>query len=123
VKPASYRERDYTFGQRILTLRTAIGLTQAGLADLLKVTRYAVGRWEAQLLVWLQARPTEQLAQVAAEPISLEGYWPHTRVGWAFFGLAQARGEKAAQEWLQEQARLVLTAESHGEDVEGGGDG
>ena len=47
MKPASYRERDYTFGQRILTLRTAIGLTQAGLADLLKVSRKAVGGWEA----------------------------------------------------------------------------
>ena len=43
----SYRERDYTFGQSMLTLRTSIGLTQAGLAGLLGVSRRAVGEWEA----------------------------------------------------------------------------
>ncbi len=43
----SYRERDYTFGQAMLKLRTSIGLTQAGLADLLRVSRRAVGEWEA----------------------------------------------------------------------------
>jgi transcriptional regulator with XRE-family HTH domain len=36
---AAYRERDYAFGAAMLTLRTAIGLTQAGLADLLGVSR------------------------------------------------------------------------------------
>ena len=43
----SYRERDYPFGQSMLTLRTSIGLTQAGLAGLLGVSRRAVGEWEA----------------------------------------------------------------------------
>ncbi len=43
----SYRERDYTCGGAMLTLRTAIGLTQKGLADLLGVSRRAVGEWEA----------------------------------------------------------------------------
>jgi transcriptional regulator with XRE-family HTH domain len=42
----AYRERDYAFGQRILTLRTAIGLTQEGLAKYLGVSRRAVGEWE-----------------------------------------------------------------------------
>ncbi len=42
-----YGERDYGFGQRMLTLRTNIGLTQEGLAALLGITRKAVGRWEA----------------------------------------------------------------------------
>src|SRR3989454_11853949 len=42
-----YGERDYAFGQRILTLRTQIGLTQAGLAQLLHVSRRAVAEWEA----------------------------------------------------------------------------
>ncbi len=42
-----YDERDYAFGQAMLTLRTKIGLTQVGLADLLHVSRKAVGRWEA----------------------------------------------------------------------------
>jgi transcriptional regulator with XRE-family HTH domain len=47
VKRHSYRERDYAFGQMILTLRTTIGLTQAGLAEHLGVTRRAVAEWEA----------------------------------------------------------------------------
>ncbi|GHO47210.1 NB-ARC domain-containing protein [Ktedonospora formicarum] len=42
-----YRERDYTFGQMMLTLRTAIGFTQAGLAAFLGVSRRAVAEWEA----------------------------------------------------------------------------
>src|SRR5258708_13193343 len=42
-----YGERDYAFGRRILTLRTQIGLTQTGLAELLHVSRRAVTEWEA----------------------------------------------------------------------------
>jgi transcriptional regulator with XRE-family HTH domain len=44
---ASYGERDYTYGTAMLTLRTAIGLTQEGLAKHLGVSRQAVGKWEA----------------------------------------------------------------------------
>src|SRR5207245_2408851 len=47
VKGYSYSERDYAFGQMMLTLRTHIGLTQAGLADRLGVSRRAVAEWEA----------------------------------------------------------------------------
>jgi WD40 repeat protein len=47
LKHISYRERDYPFGQMMLTLRTAIGLTQTELADYLGVSRRAVGEWEA----------------------------------------------------------------------------
>src|SRR6266852_7320871 len=47
VKRYSYGERDYAFGQMMLTLRTTIGLTQAGLAELLRVSRRAVAEWEA----------------------------------------------------------------------------
>ena len=43
----SYHERDYAYGAVMLTLRTAIGLTQKGLANLLGVSRRAVGDWEA----------------------------------------------------------------------------
>lgn len=43
----SYRDRDYSFGQMILKLRSAIGLTQAGLAEHLGISRFAVGEWEA----------------------------------------------------------------------------
>src|SRR2546425_5578615 len=47
VKRFSYPERDYVFGQAMLTLRTDIDLTQAGLADLLGVSQRAAGEWEA----------------------------------------------------------------------------
>src|SRR5690242_11130093 len=43
----SYQERDYAYGTTMLTLRTAIGLTQDGLAKHLGVSRRAVGEWEA----------------------------------------------------------------------------
>ncbi len=42
-----YGERDYAFGQTMLTLRTSLGLTQAYLAEHLGVSRQAVGDWEA----------------------------------------------------------------------------
>ncbi len=47
MKRFSYSEPDYAFGQAMLALRTAIGLTQAGLAQRLRVSRKAVARWEA----------------------------------------------------------------------------
>lgn len=47
MKRPSYGERDYAFGQAMLTLRTAIGLTQADLAEFLGVSRKAVGGWES----------------------------------------------------------------------------
>jgi transcriptional regulator with XRE-family HTH domain len=43
---SSYGERDYAFGQLMLTLPTTIGLTQASLGDLLGVSRRAVAEWE-----------------------------------------------------------------------------
>src|SRR6266536_3154731 len=47
VKRYSYHERDYAFGQLMLTLRMRLGLTQAGLAEVLHVHRRAVAGWEA----------------------------------------------------------------------------
>jgi len=47
MKRFSYGERDYAFGQVMLTLRTHIGLTQAGLAERLGISRRAVAEWEA----------------------------------------------------------------------------
>src|SRR5260370_41694596 len=45
VKKSWYGERDYAFGQLVLGLRTSIGLTQAGLARHLSISRQAgVGR-------------------------------------------------------------------------------
>jgi len=46
MKRSSYREQDYAFGLQMLTLRISIGLTQAGLAEFLGVSRHAVGDWE-----------------------------------------------------------------------------
>lgn len=42
-----YRDRNHSFGQQMLTLRNAIGLTQTGLATKLGVSRRTVGAWEA----------------------------------------------------------------------------
>ncbi len=49
MKRHVYRERDYAFGQLVLTLRATIGLTQAGLAEPLGVSRRAVAEWEGGL--------------------------------------------------------------------------
>ena len=43
----SYHDRDYAFGEAIFALRLKIGLTQAGLAQLLGISRRALGAWEA----------------------------------------------------------------------------
>ena len=45
MRKYSYEERDYAFGQLMLTLRTTIGLSQAGLGELLGVSRRAVAEW------------------------------------------------------------------------------
>jgi len=61
MKGSSYRERDYAFGQVMLTLRTRLELTQTELANMLGVTRRAVIDWEGGLtypkadLYWLRA--------------------------------------------------------------------
>src|SRR3989440_8588508 len=49
VKSYSYRERDYAFGQLMLTLRTTLGVTQAGLAEPLRGSRRAVAGGEGGL--------------------------------------------------------------------------
>src|SRR2546430_6499887 len=49
VKSYSYRERDYAFGQLMLTLRTTLGLTQAGLAEPLGGSPRAVAGGEGGL--------------------------------------------------------------------------
>ena len=56
MKRHAYRERDYAFAQLVLTLRTAIGLTQAGLAERLGASRRAVAEWEGGLNALLKNR-------------------------------------------------------------------
>ena len=46
-KSARYREQDYAFGQQMLTLRTALGLTQGELAERLGLSLRTVSGWEA----------------------------------------------------------------------------
>jgi len=46
MKQFSYRDRDLAFGQAMLNLRAAIGLTQIGVAKYLGVSRRAIGEWE-----------------------------------------------------------------------------
>ena len=66
MKGSSYRERDYAFGQVMLTLRTMLGLTQTQLADLLGVTRRAVGDWEGGL-TYPKADHLKQFVVLAVE--------------------------------------------------------
>src|SRR5881275_2231890 len=66
MKRFSYRERDNAFGQAMLTLRTSIGLTQAGLANLLGVSQRAVGEWEAGSS-YLKAEHLKALLTLAAQ--------------------------------------------------------
>ena len=49
MKGSLYRERDYAFGQLILTVRTKLELTQTELAEMLGVRRRAVIDWEGGL--------------------------------------------------------------------------
>src|SRR5438105_5902081 len=46
MRVSSYRQRDYAFGQLMLTLRTKLKLTQTELADLLGLRRRTVIDWE-----------------------------------------------------------------------------
>src|SRR5437899_7066626 len=66
VKRYSYGERDYAFGQMMLTLRTNIGLTQAGLADRLGVSRRAVAEWEGGLS-YPKAERLKQLIELGVQ--------------------------------------------------------
>src|SRR2546430_592200 len=99
VKRYSYR--DYAFAQLMLTLRTTIGLTQAGLADRLGVSRRAVAQWEAgssypkaerlrqlielgvQLQVFLAGREAEEIRalwRAAHQKVLLDERWLHDLV-------------------------------------------
>lgn len=46
---SKYRERDYTFANHCVTVRSAIGITQAELAKTLGVSEQAVQKWEGGL--------------------------------------------------------------------------
>src|SRR4051812_35946117 len=46
MRPFAAGDQAYEFGQRMLTLREVLGLTQMALAELLGVSRRTVGSWE-----------------------------------------------------------------------------
>src|SRR5947209_17119778 len=83
MRRSSYGERDYAIGQLILTLRSAIGLTQAGLSDQLGISKRAVGEWEAgssypkathlQALIALAVK--EQVFAVGHEEEEIRALW------------------------------------------------
>src|SRR2546425_4542087 len=83
MRRSSYGERDYAFGELILTLRSAIGLTQAGLSDQLGISKRAVGEWEAgsnypkathlQALIALAVK--EQVFPVGHEVEEIRALW------------------------------------------------
>jgi WD40 repeat protein/transcriptional regulator with XRE-family HTH domain len=97
-----YGEQDSAFGQAILTLRTALGLTQGRQATLLGVSRRAVGQWEAgnsypkaehlkhliELGVQHQAFPAghedeaiRRLWKAAHQKVLLDEQWLYTLLG------------------------------------------
>ncbi len=89
MKRSSYRERDYAFGQVMLTLRTRLELTQTELADMLGVTRRAVIDWEGGLTypkadhlkqfvvlaIERQAEEVRALWQAARQKVLLDEAW------------------------------------------------
>jgi transcriptional regulator with XRE-family HTH domain len=84
MKGSLYRERDYAFGQLILTVRTTIGLTQAGLADRLGVSGRAVAEWEAGSS-YPKAERLKQLIELGArgreDPCALACGTPESAAG------------------------------------------
>jgi transcriptional regulator with XRE-family HTH domain len=87
MKRSIYDERDYTFGQAMLTLRTRIGLTQSGLADLLGVSRRSVGEWEAgnsypkveRLKQLIELAIKQQAFPVGSEAQAIRDLWTAAR--------------------------------------------
>ena len=94
-----YGERDYAFGQRVLTLRTQIGLTQAGLSERLHVSRRAVTEWEAG-----SNYPTaEHLKELIALAVRASAF-PAGREAEEIRALWQAAHQKVLldEQWLQQ---------------------
>src|SRR3989442_9098693 len=94
-----YGERDFAFGQRILTLRTSIGLTQGGLAELLHVSRRAVGEWE----LGSSYPQAQQLQHVMALAVRASAF-PPGREAEEIRAFWQAAHQKMLldERWLQE---------------------
>src|SRR2546428_1736809 len=97
MKGSSYRERDYAFGQVMLTLRTRLELTQTELADMLGVRRRAVIDWEGGL-TYPKADHLKQFVVLAIERQA----WPFGREAEEVRALWRAARQKVLldEAWL-----------------------
>src|ERR1700736_6641850 len=97
MKGSSYRERDYAFGQVMLTLRTRLELTQTALAEMLGVTRRAVIDWEGGL-TYPKADHLKQFVVLATQ----RQVWPFGREAEEVRALWQAARQKVLLDevWL-----------------------
>src|SRR5438128_5786849 len=97
MKVSAYRERDYAFGQVMLTLRTRLELTQTELADMLGVTRRAVIDWEGGL-TYPKADHLKQFVALATQRQA----WPFGREAEEVRALWQAARQKVLldEAWL-----------------------
>ena len=98
MKRFTYSEHDYAFGEMMLTLRTHIGLTQAGLAELLHVSRRAMAEWEAGS-TYPKAEHLKQLIALAVQ----QQAFPAGRESEEFRALWHAAHQKLLLDelWLQ----------------------
>jgi transcriptional regulator with XRE-family HTH domain len=97
MKGSSYHERDYAFGQVMLTLRTRLGLTQIELAGILGVRRRAVIDWEGGV-TYPKADHLKQFVVLAIERQA----WPFGREAEEARALWQAARQKVLldEAWL-----------------------
>src|SRR5438034_3076433 len=97
MKVSSYRERDYAFGQVMLTLRTRLELTQTELAAMLGVTRRAVIDCEGGL-TYPKADHLKQFVVLATQRQA----WPFGREAEEVRALWQAARQKVLldEAWL-----------------------
>lgn len=87
MKPSSYQGYDYAFGQHMLTLRSAMRLTQAGLAQALGISRRSVADWEAgakypkatHLKQFITLAVTQQAFQAGQEADQIRALWKAAR--------------------------------------------
>jgi WD40 repeat protein/transcriptional regulator with XRE-family HTH domain len=112
MKRSLYGERDYAFGQLMLTLRTHMGLTQAHLAQQLGISRRAVSTWE----LGSNYPATAHLKQLIVLGVEL-GAWSVGREAEEIRALWRAAHQKVLldERWLQgllgtRLTRLVLVA-------------
>src|SRR2546422_2383428 len=99
MKVSAYRERDYAFGQVMLTLRTRLELTQTELAGILGVRRRAVIDWEGGL-TYPKAGHLNQFVVLATQRQA----WPFGREAEEVRALWQAARQKVLldEAWLGE---------------------